>query len=132
MIQGFCVDTLHLSTHFYKLKTICGDIGNTFLQAYTKEKVCTRYGPELGEYRERIFIIVKSVYGLITSAVQWRNLFADTLQIWCFCATKYDRDVWMRRQDEDDGYLCSHLDNFKTCCTPAISLVNKIKGNVVN
>ena len=45
-----------------------------------------------------------------------RAHFADFLRSLGFSATRYDRDVWMREREEEDGYdyiLCTHVDYFK-------------------
>ena len=80
VVKGILVRLLDVIAHRDNLKVLCGDIGNAFLQAYTKEKVFTKCGPELGEHKGKIAIIVKSLYGLTTSAAEWRNLFADKLR----------------------------------------------------
>ena len=40
------------------------DIGNTYLEAVTSEKVCIRAGPEFGELEGHLLIIYKALYGL--------------------------------------------------------------------
>ena len=37
------------------------DVGNAYLESYTKEKVCFRAGPEFGEKEGRLFKIVKAL-----------------------------------------------------------------------
>ena len=44
-----------------------GDIGNAYLEAYTKEKVCFRAGPEFGALQGHLLVIDKALYGLRTS-----------------------------------------------------------------
>eukprot|EP00977_Amphora_coffeiformis_P024084 scaffold15049_cov201-Amphora_coffeaeformis.AAC.1 len=41
-----------------------GDIGNAYLEAYTKEKVCTIAGPKFGPLQGHMLIIDKALYGL--------------------------------------------------------------------
>jgi Reverse transcriptase (RNA-dependent DNA polymerase) len=40
------------------------DIGNAYLESYTKEKVCFTAGPEFGEQEGHTFVIKKALYGL--------------------------------------------------------------------
>eukprot|EP00977_Amphora_coffeiformis_P013245 scaffold3415_cov115-Amphora_coffeaeformis.AAC.1 len=48
-----------------------GDIGNAYLEAYTKEKVCTIAGPEFGPLQGHMLIIDKALYGLRTSGARF-------------------------------------------------------------
>ena len=59
------------------LKVFCGNIGNAFIQANTKEKVYTRVGNEFGEQAGKIASIIKALYGLATSAERFHSLLAD-------------------------------------------------------
>ena len=51
-------------------KVISGDIGSTYLNSYTKEKIWTSLGPEFGKDAGRAQVI-RSLYDLITSAHAW-------------------------------------------------------------
>ena len=116
MVKGISVRLLDVIAHCDNLKILCGDIGNAFLQAPTKEKVYTTCnGPEWGEYRGMVAIIQKALYGLTTSAHQWRQYFADFIRSLGFHPVRYDRDVWLRLRDKKDGYdyICTHVDDFK-------------------
>ena len=115
VVQGISVRLIDIIAHRDNLQLINGDIGNAFLQARTNEKcytVCENYW---GEYHGQIAIINKALYGLTTSAAQWRNLFADFLRSLGFKSTRYDRDVWMQMRESDNGYdyICTHVDDFK-------------------
>jgi len=43
------------------------DIGNAYLEAKTKEKVCFVAGKEFGDYEGHLLLINKALYGLKTS-----------------------------------------------------------------
>jgi hypothetical protein len=92
------------------LKVLAGDVGNAYLNADTKEKVYIRFGPEFGpELEGRIAIIKKSLYGLKSSGAQWHAHFAQTLYMMGFSPTRFDNDVWIRREMMIQGtiiYLC--------------------------
>ena len=115
VVKGVSVRLLDLIADHQNLEVITGDIGNAFIQAHTKEKVYTRCGPEFGPRAGSIAIIVRALYGLTTSASRYRKLFADFLREMGFQPTRYDRDVWMRMRDTNDGYdyICTHVDDFK-------------------
>ena len=62
------------------LTFVTGDIGNAFVQATTKEKVCSVAGPECGDKQESIILIRKALYGLATSARQWSLALRDQIR----------------------------------------------------
>ena len=49
------------------LELCAGDIGNAYLEAYTKGKVAFIAGPEFGTLEGFLMIIHKALYGLRTS-----------------------------------------------------------------
>ena len=93
VVKNISVRLLDVIAHRDGLRILTGDIGNAFIQAKTKEKVFTRCGDEWGKYAGQVAVIEKALYGLTTSAAQWRKLFADFLRSLGFRATRYDRDV---------------------------------------
>ena len=68
VVKGISVRLLSLIAHRDKLKELCGDIGNAFIQADTNEKIYTRCGPEFGCRKGSVALIVRALYGLCTSA----------------------------------------------------------------
>jgi Reverse transcriptase (RNA-dependent DNA polymerase) len=97
------------------LKTLCSDIGNAFVNSYTNEKIYTRAGPEFGPTLQgKTMLIVKSLYGLQSSAERWRAHFASTLQSLGFVSSRADQDVWLIQRDDGSGYdyICTHVDDF--------------------
>ena len=85
----------------------------------TAERVYTCVGPEFGEHGGKIALIVTALYRLTTSAKRFRTILADFLCTVDFTPSRYDRDVWMRLQDDLSGYsyICTHVDDFKVLCT---------------
>jgi hypothetical protein len=63
--------SVKLCTSFLKkqLRQLCGDIGNAYVNAFTK-KVYARAGPD-GTLEGSIVIIVKALYGLRSSSERW-------------------------------------------------------------
>jgi len=115
VVKGISVRLLSIIAHRDSLRELCGNIGNDFIQAKTKEKIYTRCGSAFGSREGCVAIIVRALYGLTTSAERWQTLFADFLRSLQFVMTKYDRDVWMRLHDTGSGYeyICTHVDDFK-------------------
>ena len=63
-----------------KLELWATDIGNAYLEAFTREKLCILAGPEFGEQRNGTFLIIqKALYGLRTSGKRWHERFADCM-----------------------------------------------------
>jgi hypothetical protein len=49
------------------------NVGNTYLEAYTAEKLFIVAGPEFGELEGHMLIISKALYGLRTSGLRWQE-----------------------------------------------------------
>lgn len=129
VVKGISVRLLSLIAHRDGLTELCGDIGNAFIQAETQEKIYTRCGTEFGDKAGCIALIVRALYGLTTSAERFRTLLADYLRSIGFVPTRYDRDVWMRLRESNDGYdyICTHVDDFKIVARDPEHWMNKIK-----
>ena len=78
------------------LDTCATDIGNAYLEAHTKEKVCFIAGKEFGELAGHLLIIDKALYGLRTSGLRWHDKFSDCLREMGFIPCKAEPDIWMR------------------------------------
>jgi Reverse transcriptase (RNA-dependent DNA polymerase) len=97
------------------VRTLCGNIGNAFVNSYTNEKIYTWAGPEFGlTLQGKTLLIVKSLYGLQTSAEHWRTHFASILQSMGFISSCADQYVWLCKRDDDLGYdyICTHVYDF--------------------
>eukprot|EP00957_Ditylum_brightwellii_P042808 3241003-Ditylum_brightwellii.AAC.1 len=46
MVKGISVCLLHVIAHSASMEVLCGDIGNTYVNAYTTEKVYAVASPE--------------------------------------------------------------------------------------
>ena len=91
-----------------------GDVGNAYLEAYTKEKVCFRAGREFGELEGHLFIIDKALCGLRTSGARFHAKFADTLRQLGFKPTYADPDVWYRDAGDCYEYVVVYVDDIMT------------------
>ena len=131
VLKTVYVRLLDLIANTQDLEVLCGDIGNTFIQANTKEKIYTRVGTEFGNRAGCITLNIRALYGLTTSAKRFRTLFADFLRSLGFSPTRYDRDVWMRMRNSKDGfdYICAHIDDFKFSAKDAGLWIDTIVGN---
>ena len=72
------------------------DIGNAYLESFTKEKVYIKAGPEFGSREGHYLVIVKALYGLKSSGLRWHERFADVLRDMNFFPSRAESDIWMR------------------------------------
>ena len=93
------------------LKPMVGDIGNAYLEAYTKEKVYFIAGPEFGELEGHTMLVVKAHYGLRTSGARFHERLYDTLRDMGFTPCKADPDLWMRDAGDCYEYVCVYVDD---------------------
>ena len=128
VVKGISVRLLDVIADSQSLSVLCGDVGNAFIQAMTKEKIYTRCGAEFGDRQGSIAVIIRALYGLTTSAERFHTLFSDFLRSLGFEPTRYDRDVWMRLRDDSSGYdyICTHVDDFKIVAKDPQSWIERL------
>ena len=56
-------------------------------------KIYTQCGLGFGDHQHAIAVIVRALYGLTTSAEQFRTILADAIHMLVFKPTRFDRDV---------------------------------------
>jgi hypothetical protein len=117
MVSRDSVRLAFLIAALNNISLLSADIGNTYLNAETKEKVHTICGPEFGpQYIGRIAVIHKALYGLKSSGVAWHAKFAGTLCDLQFTSSLADPDVWFRTAIKSNGetyyeYIFVYVDN---------------------
>ena len=68
-VKSISVKLLQMIAQKAKLEILCGDIGNAYVNAYTKEKVYAIAGNEFEKVMKgSVVIIVRALYGLRTSS----------------------------------------------------------------
>ncbi|KAL7426750.1 hypothetical protein ACHAXM_000563 [Skeletonema potamos] len=72
------------------------DIGNAYLEAFTKEKVYVIAGPEFEDLEGHVLIISRALYGLKSSGLRWYERFADVLRDMGFTPCPAETEIWMR------------------------------------
>jgi hypothetical protein len=105
------VRTVTFLAEFNKLELWATDIGNAYLESYTKAKVAFIAGPEFGEHEGHTFIIVKALYGLRSSGARCHNRLYDALLGLGFQPSLADADIWMREQDDRYEYIACYVDD---------------------
>ena len=87
------------------------DIGNAYLEAHTKEKVCIRAGPKFGPLEGHYLLIVKALYGLKSSGLCWSERFSSVLQEMGYFPCKNELDIWMKDMGDHYEYIGVHVDD---------------------
>ena len=93
------------------LKSMVGDIGNAYLESYTREKVYFIAGPELGELEGHTMVSVKALYGLQTSGARFHEKLSETLLSEGFRPSLADPDLWIRDAGDVYEYVCVYVDD---------------------
>ena len=76
------------------------DIGNTYLEAYTHEKLFIIAGDEFEELEGFILVFNKALCSLKSSGKKWGEMFHDIIKDMGFLPSKADPCVWMRENKE--------------------------------
>ena len=95
------------------LELMAADVGNAYLEAYTREKCAFVAGQEFAKkgHEGHTMIIVRALYGLKTSGARFHEKWADTMREMGFFPSKADQDVWMRDKDDHYEYVCTWVDD---------------------
>jgi hypothetical protein len=109
------------------------DVGNAFVNAECKEKICAKCGPEFGEFENRTVIIVKALYGLRSSGSAWHSHFSDHLRSMGFTPSRADMDMWYRKQRRPNGseyyeYLAVYVDDVLIVSHDPQAIVKEIEA----
>ena len=95
------------------LKTMVGDVGNAYLEAYSQEKVYFIAGPEFSLLQGHRMIIIKVVYGLIRSSLRYHKYFADTMRDIGFIQCKSDTNMWLKHCGTHYKYICLYVNDLR-------------------
>ena len=87
------------------LDLLAGDIQNAFLSAPTKEKIFFYAGDEWKSDKDKVVVVVRALYGLKSSALQFRNHLASTLGNHLgFKSSLADPDLWYKPETSPQGF----------------------------
>jgi Reverse transcriptase (RNA-dependent DNA polymerase) len=111
-----------------KLQLWATDIGNAYLEAYTSKKVYVVAGPEFGDREGHILVISKALYGLQSSGARWHDRFTDCIRELGFFPCKAERDIWMRKNNNQYKYIAIYVDDLAI----AMKNPNKFKDVLEN
>lgn len=110
-----------------KLKQLCGDVGNTNVNAHTNELVYLMCGKEFGPNLEGKTVVNKrALNGLRARLERWLSHFAGLLG---FNNAWYDKDVWHwpSKCRTHYKYECTHSDDLIIAEQELHAIINSIK-----
>ena len=93
------------------LDILATDVGNAYLHGVTREKVYIIAGPEFGEHEGKVLVVVKALYGLVSSAARWHEALSSTLRDMGFVPSKADPDMWMKDVGTHYEYILVYSDD---------------------
>jgi Reverse transcriptase (RNA-dependent DNA polymerase) len=111
------------------LEVWCTDVGNAYLESYTKEKVYIIGGPEFTPFgwEGHVLFIDRALYGLKSSGLMWWDKLADVLRMIGFTLSKAESDIWMRPVDDHYELLCVHVDDIIICSKKPQDIINQLE-----
>ena len=111
------------------METWATDIGNAYLESYTKEKVYIIAGKEFGDREGHILVVSKALYGLRGSAKAWSERLSDALRDMGWVPTKSEPDLWMRKSKIGDHYeyLAVYVDDLAFAVDDPKQLIADLK-----
>ena len=93
------------------------DVGHSYLQALTKEKLYIVPGPEFEELQGHVLVVYKALFGTRSGGACWHDKLFDILQQMNFKPSKADPDIWMRSSKDGTHYeyIAVYVDDIDIC-----------------
>ena len=121
--MGFTIGELN------NLQCCAGDVGNAFLNGYTREHVYIVAGPEFGpELEGQILILVRSLYGLRSSAARFHEHLTEVLRKMGFLPTKADPNLFYKDKGDHYEYLASYVDDILVWSKDPMHIMTQLKS----
>ena len=108
------------------------DIGNAYLEAYTKEKIVIRAGKEFGDQAGHLLIVSKCLYGLFSSSLRFNEMLAKCLSDLGFERSKCEADIWMRDKGDHYKYVCIYVNDICVCSKDCLSILIALQSDPYN
>ena len=112
-VHNISVRLLLLLAMKNNLNIMTGDIGNAFPTAPCIEKIWSVAGVEFGERNGSVIEIQRALYGMATASRAFHEFLGDKLRRMDFIPSRADPDLWMKINDEKNGYdyIATHVDD---------------------
>src|SRR5687767_12178778 len=109
------------------LDLCAADVGNTYLDAETQERLYVIAGPEFGPLEGHTLIVHKALYGLRSSGTRWAKKLADSLRAMGFTNSYADPAIWMKEQEEHWEYIAAWVDDMLICSKESQKIIDTLK-----
>jgi len=117
MVSAKTVRVMMIAAAMHKQRVLVGDLGNAYLHSFTSEVVHTTLGQEWGERSGWTVIIVKSIYGLVSSAHCFHQYVSKKMYSLGFERCEGEPDVWLRRRGDLWDRVAMYVDDVVVCST---------------
>jgi len=114
------------------LKIWSTDIGNAYLETYTKEKVYIIAGPEFGDREGHVLIISKALCGLHSSGLHWSERRAGVLREMGYFTSKCEKDIWMRDKGDHYEHIAVYVDDLMIASKDPDSIIKMLMEKYVS
>ena len=109
MTYGFVISQESLRIDFLlatlnDLDVLSDNLQNKYLNAPPRTKAWFKSGPEFYQYEGRVFVIVRALYGMASSATIWRNELSKNMRDLGISSCLADTDIWMCASRKPYGY----------------------------
>jgi len=122
------VRTVMFLSELNGLQLCACDIGNSYLEAKTREKLCIIAGPEFGELEGRTLAMLKACYGVRTSGNHFVEKLADDLRGMGFFQSQVDSAIWMYNCGDHYEHLCAWVDDILFASKNHMLLMEELKN----
>ena len=120
-----------LLTELNQLELWGTDIGNTYLETHTKEKLFIVAGPELDDLEGHILVMDKALYGTRTAGASWHDCLFDVLKKIGFNPSKALPDVLMRPAEDNScyEYIAVYVDDLAISAKDSKKITDDLQSN---
>lgn len=110
------------------LEVVAGDVGNAFLNGYTKEWVYFIAGPEFPPHiKGKRLIVVKAIYGLKSSSARFHEHLSVALRKLSYRPSKADPDLWIKIVGDHYEYIARYVDDVIVFSKDPMAMINELK-----
>ena len=110
------------------------DIGNAYLEALTREKVCMRAGPKFGDLEGHLLIVYKALYGLQHSRKTFGQILQECLWDLGFLPSLVELLIHMRKYSTANHYeyIAIYVDDLAIIMKDPQEFINQLEAAPYN
>ena len=103
------------------------DVGNSYIEAYTDEKIYITAGDEFGSRYGHTLVISKALYGLKSSGKRWWERCSAILMDMGFHQSLAEDDIWMRQKSNHYEYIARYVDDMAIVSRDPKSITDELE-----